>query len=181
MLPLFYIFLSITIFRSLYLFALKKYRIEGGNFRNIILIGSNKSMQNVHHFIEDHPELGYKILGFFSNYPKESKCLGTIDSSFDYAKNHVVDEIICSISELSQEQIKKYIDFTDNNLIVLKLIPDTKDVYTTKMVVEYFDYIPILSLRRIPFDDSINQFFKRFIDIILSLFMINDGYIHSKT
>ncbi len=167
-----YIFLSISIFRSLYLFALKKYRIEGGNFRNIILIGSNRSMQNVNHFIEDHPELGYNILGSFSNDPKGRKCLGTIDSSFDYARNNIVDEIICSISELSKEQIKKFIDFTDNNLIVLKLIPDAKDVYTTKMVVEYFDYIPILSLRKIPFDDSINQFFKRFIDILLSLFMI---------
>ena len=167
-----YIFLSISVFRSLYLFALKKYRIEGGNFRNIILIGSNRSMQNVNHFIEEHPELGYKILGSFSNDFKGNKCIGTINSSFDYSKNHVVDEIICSISELTKEQIKKFIDFTDNNLIVLKLIPDAKDVYTTKMVVEYFDYIPILSLRKIPFDDSINQFFKRFIDVLLSLFMI---------
>ena len=29
-----------------------------------------------------------------------------------------------------------------------------------------------LSLRRIPFDDSINQFFKRFMDVLLSLIMI---------
>ncbi len=129
-------------------------------------------MQNVNNFIEDHPELGYKILGYFSNDPKRGHFLGDIESSFDYAKNHVVDEIICSISELTKEQIKKFIDFTDNNLIVLKLIPDAKDVYTTKMVVEYFDYIPILSLRKNPFDESINQFFKRFIDILLSLFMI---------
>ena len=166
------IFLSISIFRSLYLYALKKYRIEGGNFRNIILIGTNKSMRNVNDFIEDHPELGFKILGSFTNDPKDKKHLGTIESSFDYARNNTVDEIICSISELTKEQIKQFIDFTDNNLIVLKLIPDAKDVYTTKMVVEYFDYIPILSLRRIPFDDSINQFFKRFMDVLLSLIMI---------
>ena len=169
---LFYIFISITIFRSFYLFALKRYRMVGGNFRNIILIGSNKSMQNVNDFIEDHPELGFKILGCFSNITKKNNLLGTIEDSFEYAKNNIVDEIICSISELSQEQIKKFIDFTDNNLIVLKLIPDAKDVYTTKMVVEYFDYIPILSLRKNPFDESINQFFKRFIDVLLSLFMI---------
>lgn len=144
----------------------------GGNFRNIILIGSNKSMQNVSDFFEEHPELGYKILGSFSNNPKEANHLGTIEESFEYAQNNVVDEIICSISELSKEQIKKFIDFTDNNLIVMKLIPDAKDVYTTKMVVEYFDYIPILSLRSIPFDDSVNQFFKRFMDMLISFFMI---------
>jgi len=167
-----YIFLTITIFRSLYLFALKKYRIEGGNFRNIIFVGSNKSMQNVNNFIEDHPELGYKILGCFSNNKVSKNYLGEIESSFNYSIDNTVDEIICSISELSKEQIKKFIDFTDNNLIVLKLIPDTKDVYTTKMNVEYYDYMPILSLRKIPFDDPVNQFFKRFFDIIYSLFII---------
>ena len=169
---LIYIFTSITIFRTLYLYALKKYRVEGGNFRNIILVGSNSSMHNIADFIEEHPELGYKILGCFSNEFEQTDFLGEIEDSFDYAKNHIVDEIFCSITELSHEQIKKFVDFTDNSLIVLKLIPDTKDVYTTKMIVEYFDYIPILSLRKIPFDDPINQFFKRFIDVFLSLFVI---------
>jgi len=129
-------------------------------------------MQNVNNFIEDHPELGFNILGCFSNDSNKTNQLGKIEDSFEYARNNTVDEIICSISELSKEQIKMFIDFSDNNLIVLKLIPDAKDVYTTKMIVEYFDYIPILSFRKIPFDDAVNQFFKRFIDVLLSLFVI---------
>lgn len=167
-----YIFLSISIFRSLYLFALKKYRIEGGNFRNIVLVGSNNSMHNISDFIDEHPELGYKISGCFSDDSNNKNHLGKIENCFDYSLSNIVDEIFCSVSELSGEQIKNFIDFTDNNLIVLKLIPDTKDVYTTKMIVEYFDYIPILSFRKIPFDDPANQFLKRFIDVLLSLFMI---------
>ncbi len=167
-----YIFITITLFRALYLFALKKYRIEGGNFRTIILIGSNESMQNIADFIEESPELGYKILGCFSNNSKNKNYLGTIESSFEFANNNLVDEIFCSISELSKDQIQNFIDFADNNLKVLKLIPDAKDVYSTKMVVEYYDYIPILSLRKIPFDEPINQFFKRFFDILFSLFII---------
>ena len=169
---LLYIFLAITTFRSMYLYALKKYRMLGGNFRNIMLIGSNKSMQNVGDFIENHPELGYKILGNFSNNSKTFNYLGTIDASFTYAQNNIVDEVICSISELTQDQIKKFIDFTDNNLIVLKLIPDAKDIFTKKMKVEYFDYIPILSLRKIPIDDPVNQFFKRAFDIVFSLIIL---------
>ncbi len=168
-----FIYLSITIFRSIYLYALKKYRMEGGNFRNIILIGNNKSIKNIYSFIDEHPELGYNILGCFSDINKDFKTyLGSIDNSFEFALKNEVDEIYCSISDLSKSDIKKYIDFADNNLKVLKLIPDAKDIFTTKMKVEYYDHIPILSLRKIPFDDPVNQFLKRLFDIIFSLFII---------
>ncbi|MCF6222608.1 MAG: undecaprenyl-phosphate glucose phosphotransferase [Flavobacteriaceae bacterium] len=169
---LLFIFISISIFRLLYLFALKKYRIEGGNFRNIIFIGSNNSVYKIANFIEEHPELGYHILGCFTDKEGDIKNLGKIENSFDYSLNNTVDEIFCSISELSKEQIRKFINFADNNLIALKLITDTKDVYTTKMIVEYYDYIPILSLRKIPIDDPVNQLFKRFFDIFYALFVI---------
>lgn len=167
------IFISITIFRSIYLFALKKYRKEGGNFRNIILIGNSKSVQRINLFIEDHPELGYKILGSFSDNPKKnSSYLGDFESCFEFSLNNDVDEIYGSLSDLSDSQINKLVDFTDNNLKALKLIPDAKDIFTTKMEVEYYDYLPILSLRKIPFDDPVSKFIKRGFDIIFSLFMM---------
>lgn len=169
---LIYIFITITIFRTIYLWALRRYRVEGGNFRNIVLVGSNNNMHNISDFIEQHPELGYKILGCFSDNSNNKNHLGKIETCFDYALNNTIDEIFCSISEISKEQIKTFIDFCDNNIIVLKLIPDTKDVYSTKMIVEYFDYLPILSLRKIPFDEPVNQIFKRIFDILFSLIVI---------
>ena len=168
-----YIFLAITIFRTFYLYALKKYRIEGGNFRNIVLVGSNKSIDQISYFFHQHPELGYRILGYFcDNNTKHPNYLGKVSSSFDFLLNNEVDEVYCSISDLTKTQIETYIDFADNNLIVLKLLPDAKNIYTTKMVVEYFDYLPVLSLRKIPFDNPVNKLLKRFADIIIALFVI---------
>ncbi len=168
-----YIFVAITVFRTFYLYALKKYRIGGGNFRNVVIVGSNKSVEKITEFFYEHPELGYNILGYFCDKKtNNSNYLGSISSSFDYLLNDSVDEVYCSISDLTKSQIETYIDFADNNLIILKLLPDAKNIYTTKMVVEYFDYLPVLSLRKIPFDDLVNKFIKRFTDIILSLFII---------
>ncbi|MEN8124591.1 MAG: undecaprenyl-phosphate glucose phosphotransferase [Bacteroidota bacterium] len=170
---LIYIFIAITIFRTFYLYALKKYRIEGGNFRNVVFVGSSKSVENISNFFDEHPELGYRILGYFCDKKtNKSNYLGKISSSFDYLLNNVVDEVYCSISNLTKTQIETYIEFADNNLIVLKLLPDAKNIYTTKMVVEYFDFLPVLALRKIPFDDPVNKFFKRFVDIIISIFII---------
>jgi putative colanic acid biosynthesis UDP-glucose lipid carrier transferase len=167
------IFISIGIFRSIYLFALQKYRARGGNFRNIIVIGNNKTTRKIIRYINDHPELGYNILGYFSDKQENNgSFLGKVDDSFDFIRKNVVDQIYCSIEDLSRKQIDSFVQFADNNLKVLKLLPDAKDAYTTKTEIEYFDYIPVLSMRKIPIDDSINQFLKRSFDIVFSLFMI---------
>ena len=170
---LIYVFIAITIFRTVYLYALKKYRIEGGNYRNIVIIGSNKSVQKTINFLEQHTELGYRIIGYFSDKNKSKKnYLGNIESSFNYTLDNEIDEIYCSISELTNSQIKDFIDFTDNNFKILKLIPDTKDVFTAKMIVEYYDFLPIISLRTIPFDISVNKYLKRSFDILFSIIII---------
>ena len=169
------IFTLISLFRSFYLFMLKKYRNEGGNFRNVIIIGSNISAQKISNFLHQHSELGYRLIGFFSNENQNQKnYLGTIDKSFEYIvdNENEIDEIYCSMSELNKNQIKLFIDLADNNLKVLKLIPDSKDIYSSKMDVEYYDFIPILSLRTIPFDIPLNQIIKKLFDLIFSLFII---------
>ena len=168
-----FIFLLISLFRVFYLYMLMRYRNQGGNFRNIIIVGANKSVQKISYFLHDHTELGYRILGFFSDTEQDQKnYLGTIEDSFEYALSNEVDEIYCSMSELTNSQIKTFIDFADNNLKVLKLVPESKDDFTTKMNVEYFDYIPLLSLRSIPFDNPINQIIKKLFDVIFSIVII---------
>ncbi len=167
------IFLMIGLFRALYLYLLKEYRNRGGNFRNIIIVGANKSVQKISDFLHDHTELGYRIVGFFSDkHLNQKNYLGTIEDAFEYALNNEIDEIYCSMSELTNSQIKSFIDFADNNLKVLKLVPESKDDFTTKMDVEYFDYIPLLSLRSIPFDNPINQIIKKLFDVIFSIVII---------
>ncbi len=165
--------LAIAAFRSFYFAALQKYRARGGNYRNVVLMGSGENILKFDTFLKGHPEMGYQVLGFFNDTKLELKhYLGKIDSSFDYMLKNEVDEIICSINDLSKAQIEKLIHFADNNLRVLKFLPDSDKIYTTKMEVEYYDYIPVLSLRKIPFDNPVNQLFKRLFDVIFSLMII---------
>ena len=51
-------------------------------------------------------------------------------------------------------------------------MPDTKNVIFRNFKYEYYNYIPILSLRNIPLDDSLNKLVKRLFDIIFSLLVI---------
>ena len=167
------IFIVIGSFRVFYLKMLKTYRYSGKNLRNVIIVGTNKNAQNISDFFYRHKELGYKILGYFSNKdPNSENYLGRVENCFDYALNNDVDEIYCSVSELSKEQIKAFIDFADNNLKVLKLIPESKNDFRNKMKVEYYDYTPILSLRTIPFHVPSNKIIKRAFDLTFSFLII---------
>jgi putative colanic acid biosynthesis UDP-glucose lipid carrier transferase len=113
-------------------------------------------------------DFGYNFETKFSVKDKDL----SLEHCFDYIIENNIDEIYFSVAELSNKQINRLIDFADNNLRELKFIPDNKDIYSKKLKYEYYDYIPILSLRSIPLQDSVNKFVKRLFDILFSLFII---------
>ena len=163
------VFLLICIFKFLTIFLLKKYRIIlRGNIRRVIVIGSNEKARQLIKTFNTRLDFGYKFHAQFSGKDEDFN----LENCFDYIIENNIDEIYFSVAELSNKQINKLIDFADNNLRELKFIPDNKEIYSKKLKYEYYDYIPILSLRAIPLQESVNQFVKRIFDILFSLFVI---------
>ena len=164
------VFFFIAVFKFAVYYLLQKYRISfGGNYRNTVILGVNMKTLALENFFNKNPEYGYihkKTFNF-----KDKKELD-LSMCFDYIKDNAVDEIYCSISEFSNKQIVQITDFADNNLKILKFLPDNKEIYSKKLKYEYYDYIPILSLRNIPLEDSINTVTKRSFDIIFSSLII---------
>lgn len=162
-------FLLITIFKFAIYYLLQKYRTSfGGNYRTTVILGLNKKTIALDNFFNKNPEYGYLHKKTFNFKNKEH----TLDDCFEYVLTESVDEIYCSISELSNAQIADIVDFADNNLKILKFIPDSKEIYAKKLRYEYYDYIPILTLRNIPLEDSVNTFLKRGFDIVFSAMVI---------
>lgn len=159
-------FVLIAIMKLAVYFLLQKYRTDfGGNYRNTVIIGKNKKTLALENFFNKNPEFGYSHKHTFSFKDKTDNDL---ESFFKTIKEEHVDEIYCSISELSNDQINQVIDFADNNLKILKFLPENKEIYSKKLKYEYYDYIPILSLRDIPLEESFNHIIKRFFDIVFS-------------
>ncbi|HIP49374.1 MAG TPA: undecaprenyl-phosphate glucose phosphotransferase [Lutibacter sp.] len=187
---LFLSYLLITFFRALYFYALRRYRIEGGNFKRVIVIGSNGGLKPLVNFMSNRSDFGYKLMGIFSNAKNPSlsyqitnkaltkngngnlEHLGKIEDCFDYIIKNEVDEIYCSISEVSQDYINRIIDFADQHYVVVKLIPDHQDIFSKNMHLEYYGFVPVLSIRKLPFDKPLVKFFKRLFDIIFSILII---------
>jgi putative colanic acid biosynthesis UDP-glucose lipid carrier transferase len=85
---------------------------------------------------------------------------------------HQIDELYCSMSDLNQNQINEIVFFADNNLKTLKFIPSEKQILSRNFTFEYYNYIPVISLRNILLDDTLNKVIKRVFDIVFSLIII---------
>ena len=166
------IFSGITLFRVLYFYGLRRYRFSGYNYRNVVVIGANQGVNALVDFFNERLDFGFHFKGYFSNKStKKEFYLGNIDDSFQYILDNDIDEIYCSLASLSSQQITRFINFGDDHVKVIKFIPDSKELLS-KMKLEYYGYLPILSIRQLPFDKPIIKRLKRLFDIVFSLLII---------
>tara|TARA_B100000678_G_scaffold43015_4_gene32605 strand:+ start:85192 stop:86499 length:1308 start_codon:yes stop_codon:yes gene_type:complete len=161
--------LSVILIVKLSIFyLLKRYRKNlGGNYRRTVVIGKTIRTKRLIDFFQTNQEYGYQCKAIF-----DLKKNDTLENCFEFIIEEKIDEIYCSVTSLTNKEISDLIDFADNNLKVLKFLPDNKEIYTRRMKMEYYGYLPILSLRDIPIEDPLNQFIKRSFDIVLSLLVI---------
>ncbi len=163
------VFLLLSFSKFLLFFLLNKYRSAfGGNYRNIVVIGKNEKTRQLINTFNKRLDFGYKFKAQFD----VNEDVFSLGKCFNYIIENNIHEIYFSVSELSNKQINELIDFADNNLRELKFIPDNKDIFSKKLKYEYYDYIPILSIRNIPLQEPINKFAKRLFDILLASFVI---------
>ena len=166
-----YIFLAmsfITIAKFSIYFLLKEYRkVFKGNLRKVVIVGLNKKTDQLRKYFNDNPDYGYQLVTIF-----DLKQFQNIEEIIKHISENEVDEIYSSIAELNNKELTSLIDFADNNLKILKFLPDNKEIYSKKLDFTYYDFLPILSMRRIPTDEPINLFVKRIFDVIFSLVVI---------
>jgi len=160
-----FVFFIITFFKFLVYYLLNRYRVAlGGNYRNVVVIGDTEKARQLVTIFNKRLEFGFKCKKQFLVKGEDF----SLQKSISYIVENNIDEIYASIGDLSNKQINRLIDFADNNLKELKFIPDNKEIFAKKLKYEYYDYIPIISLRDIPLKVPVNKFVKRLFDVLFS-------------
>ena len=164
------VMLSITIIKFTIFFLLKKYRkVFKGNLRKVVIVGLNKKTDQLRKYFNDNPDYGYQLVKTFDLNKKDKISINDVIS---FISENEIDEIYSSVAEMNNKELLSLIDYADNNLKILKFLPDNKEIYSKKLDFTYYGYLPILSLRSIPIDEPINLFIKRSFDIFFSLLVI---------
>jgi putative colanic acid biosynthesis UDP-glucose lipid carrier transferase len=64
------------------------------------------------------------------------------------------------------------LEFAGENSKTIKFIPDTKEIFSKNLRIDYYDFFPVLFLKDTLLNEPSIKIFKRFFDIIFSLVVI---------
>ena len=163
----------IVTFKYFWFFYLKKYRIvTGSNFRNAVIIGFTPEAIRLKEVFETRKDYGYRFLGYFSDKKQNPEVKGKIEDLKEFVIDNKVDEIYCSLNEISNEKLKELVEFADDNKKAIKFIPDTKEIYSKNLKIDYYELFPVLSLQKTQLHNPFIKGIKRAFDISFSLLVI---------
>ena len=166
-------FIFISGFKYLLFYYLRKYRLAtGSNYRNAVIIGYTPEAIKLKEVFENRNDFGYRFLGYFSDKKTNASITGKLAQLKDFVLINKVDEIYCSLNEITNEQLKDLVEFADDYRKTIKFIPDSKEIFSKNLKIDYYEFFPVLSLQRTLLHDPITKVFKRFFDILFSLIVI---------
>lgn len=167
------VFVFVSILKTIAFYYFKKYRlVTGNNFRNVVIIGYTLEAIDLRNVFQNRLDYGYRFKGYFSDKKTGDEIIGKIELLKEFVIAEKIDEIYCSINELSSEKHKELVEFADENNIVIKFIPDSKVIFSKNMKIDYYELFPVLSLQKSPLDSVYVEYFKRLFDLLFSLFVI---------
>lgn len=166
-------FLIIILFKYFLFYYLKRYRIiTQNNFRSAIIIGYTPEAIRLKEVFESRKDYGYRFEGYFSDKKQNSEIKGKVDDLKEFVLEKNIDEIYCSLNEISNETLKELVEFADDNKKQIKFIPDSKEIFSKNLKIDYYELFPVLSLQKTQLHNPTIKGVKRGFDILFSLFVI---------
>ena len=173
----FMLFGLIMLWRYLTIKLIKLYRKSGYNYSRVVIVGGGEVAQQLNDYFNSDDVLGVRLLGVFSDSDfsfeiKDSVKTGTLDSLEQFALKNDIDEIFYTMPLTYTKKIKGLVDFCDKYMIRFKVVPDFRGFIFKRVNIDFFNDVPVITLREEPLTDFINRFTKRVFDLIFSLLTI---------
>ena len=173
----FMLFGLIMLWRYLTIKLIKLYRKSGYNYSRVVIVGGGEVAQQLNDYFNSDDVLGVRLLAVFSDSDftfeiKDSVKKGTLDSLEQFALKNDIDEIFYTMPLTYTKKIKRLVDFCDKYMIRFKVVPDFRGFIFKRVNIDFFNDVPVITLREEPLTDFINRFIKRVFDLIFSLLTI---------
>lgn len=168
-------FLLGSLWRVLFVWGLKQYRLRGFNHRSYIVVGGTEKAESLTRFYEMHPELGMNYLGYFGNNITSPLYRGSYQEVIPFMEENEIDYVYCYGGDLDTRIFKEIADAAYEHESEVKLLPDYIDI-PNRLDVEYHSYIPIFRYLPQTFYQTREAYLKRIFDVLLSGIAILAGW-----
>ncbi|MEA3449976.1 MAG: exopolysaccharide biosynthesis polyprenyl glycosylphosphotransferase [Patescibacteria group bacterium] len=139
---------------------------SGVGVKKVVIIGDNKTADNIIQYFSSSETSGYKVIKRFRNFSLE-----TAQELKEFLDNRDIDEIIQSDFNLSKAESLRVYDFADEHHLVFKYAADLLGTKVLKTDVQEIAGVPVVEVKKTPLDGW-GRIIKRNFDIILSLILI---------
>ena len=172
-----FLFFLVIFWRYLSIQLIKLYRKSGFNYKRVVIVGGEEVAKQLNTYFNSDNVLGFKLLAIFSNSPVQFKTnqglfLASLDKLEKYSLENDIDEIFYTMPLTYTNKIKRLVDFCDKYMIRLKIVPDFRGFLFKRVNIDFFNDVPVITLREEPLTDFMNRFVKRTFDIVFSSLVI---------
>lgn len=168
------LFVWVSIYRTTVHLVLDRYRTFGGNIRKSVIIGYDELGFNLYNLIQKRPQFGIRVKGFLSLNGEKERLEYPLLGDLSLIKSNELSELdfIYISDKISTEVKNSIVNFADENLIKVKLLPDIKLDVLKSIVLRRYEHVSVIDLNHLPLDSLLNRVFKRAFDLIFSLVVI---------
>ena len=157
--------------------AVKRYRLSGGNYRTVLLVGSDKELLSVYDRLVKDPTRGFRVLGYYGDETIEGndgrlKRLGSLEEFME--KRHkpkelqLGDDLYACISRLDSKTIRRISRLCEETVTRFYYVPVSIETIGLPLKREQLEDIEIYTTYENPLINPVNKLVKRIFDVIVS-------------
>lgn len=167
-----------TLTRNLIRYLFKFLWEKGYNLKYVLIVGYSNSAESYINKLKTNPQWGYVIRGILDDHIERGteykgiKVLGTIDNLSLILPENKLDEIAITLSLSEYGRLKEIVNECEKSGVHTKFIPDYAGVIPNRPYTEDIQGLPVINIRRVPLNNTINMVVKRLVDIVGSVFGI---------
>ncbi len=151
--------------------AIKAYRKQGGNFRRIVIVGTNSTARRLAESLSRNEAYGYRILGFFDKTPAvgfSGIYCGTLNDLPPFLDQYHIDEIFYVLSGENEQDLLRCIAIADEHMVEFHYVPKLSRYAGRRFELDNVGGLPVLTPRINPLNKPQNRLLKRAFDFTFS-------------
>lgn len=178
-----FVFFLINVFlevlaRNLIRMFLRNIRKKGLNQKYLILVGYSRAAEQYIDRITANPEWGYSIRGILDDHQprgmeyKGVKVIGSIDNLMIILPQNTIDEIAITLGLEEYHKLEYIVNMCEKSGVHTQFIPDYNNMIPTKPYTEDLLGLPVVNIRHVPLNNTVNKAAKRAVDIFGAVFAL---------
>ncbi|MEE0800837.1 MAG: undecaprenyl-phosphate glucose phosphotransferase [Gemmiger sp.] len=148
---------------------------RGEGFRHLLVVGGGKMAGQYLLALEHNPYYSFRVDGYLAPCPNPAfkvRYLGGYDKMEIALQDPGLDEVVVALDAAEMNMIPKAFAACDKQGIRITMVPFYNDYLPARPTIDVLGDCKLINVRQTPFDNLLNAFVKRLMDVVGSLVLI---------